>query len=83
MTLRPYPLPIPGGTGKADCSQGGNVNTRLFKLAGVAVAVLAYIAFNETRFGRYVTGIGANAEAVRRGVRIDEVGLTAKRAMIG
>ena len=36
--------------------------------AVIAVIVLAcaYIAFNEARFGRYVTGIGANAEAVRR-----------------
>jgi len=30
------------------------------------VLVVAYLAFNESRFGRYVTGIGANAEAVRR-----------------
>ncbi|MGP1396823.1 MAG: ABC transporter permease [Inquilinaceae bacterium] len=31
-----------------------------------AVLLLAYITFNETAFGRYVTGIGANREAVRR-----------------
>lgn len=35
-------------------------------IIAVAVAVLAFVIFNETRFGRYVTGIGANAEAVRR-----------------
>ena len=35
-------------------------------LIALAVLVVAYLAFNETRFGRYVTGIGANAEAVRR-----------------
>ncbi|MGG6894998.1 ABC transporter permease [Rhizobium sp. BR 315] len=34
-------------------------------IAIVALAA-AYVAFNETPFGRYVTGIGANAEAVRR-----------------
>jgi simple sugar transport system permease protein len=28
--------------------------------------IAAYVAFNETPFGRHVTGIGANAEAVRR-----------------
>ena len=27
---------------------------------------IAYLVFNQTPFGRYVTGIGANAEAVRR-----------------
>ena len=34
----------------------------------IAVVVLAvgFLVFNETTFGRYVTGIGANAEAVRR-----------------
>jgi len=32
----------------------------------LVVLVVAYLAFNETPFGRYVTGIGANAEAVRR-----------------
>jgi simple sugar transport system permease protein len=35
-------------------------------LIALVVVVIAYIAFNESRFGRYVTGIGANAEAVRR-----------------
>jgi simple sugar transport system permease protein len=35
-------------------------------LIALAVLAIAGIAFNETPFGRYVTGIGANAEAVRR-----------------
>ena len=35
-------------------------------LIALVVLVVAYLVFNETRFGRYVTGIGANAEAVRR-----------------
>jgi simple sugar transport system permease protein len=34
-------------------------------LAAVAL-IVAYTAFNHMRFGRYVTGIGANAEGVRR-----------------
>ena len=37
---------------------------------------LAALVFNQTRFGRYVTGIGANAEAVRRaGVDIRRITL--------
>jgi simple sugar transport system permease protein len=32
----------------------------------MVILIIAYILFNETPFGRYVTGIGANAEAVRR-----------------
>jgi simple sugar transport system permease protein len=34
----------------------------------IAVVMLAvgFLVFNETTFGRYVTGVGANAEAVRR-----------------
>lgn len=35
-------------------------------LIAVVVLIIAYLVFNETTFGRYVTGVGANAEAVRR-----------------
>ena len=35
-------------------------------LIAVAALILGSIVFNETPFGRYVTGVGANAEAVRR-----------------
>ncbi len=35
-------------------------------LLAVGVIILAYIVFNEMPFGRYVTGIGANAESIRR-----------------
>jgi simple sugar transport system permease protein len=35
-------------------------------IIAVAVLALGFIIFNETTFGRYVTGVGANAEAVRR-----------------
>jgi simple sugar transport system permease protein len=44
----------------------------------IAVVVLAagFLVFNETTFGRYVTGIGANAEAVRR------AGVDTKKVML-
>jgi simple sugar transport system permease protein len=35
-------------------------------LLAVAVIAAAYVVFNEMPFGRYVTGVGVNAEAVRR-----------------
>lgn len=35
-------------------------------LIALAVLVIAFLVFNRTPFGRYVTGVGANAEAVRR-----------------
>nr|WP_292242188.1 ABC transporter permease [Mesorhizobium sp.] len=35
-------------------------------LIALAILAIAYLVFNETPFGRYVTGVGANAEAVRR-----------------
>ena len=35
-------------------------------LIAVAALALGFLVFNETTFGRYVTGVGANAEAVRR-----------------
>lgn len=35
-------------------------------IIAVVVLALGFLVFNETTFGRYVTGVGANAEAVRR-----------------
>lgn len=35
-------------------------------LIAIIVLLAAYVVFNETHFGRYVTGVGANAEATRR-----------------
>jgi simple sugar transport system permease protein len=35
-------------------------------LLAVAVLIIAFVVFNEMPFGRYVTGIGANAESIRR-----------------
>lgn len=35
-------------------------------LIAIVVLVIAYIVFNETHLGRYVTGVGANNEATRR-----------------
>jgi simple sugar transport system permease protein len=35
-------------------------------LIAIVVLLAAYLVFNETHFGRYVTGVGANAEATRR-----------------
>lgn len=43
----------------------------------LAVLVAAFVVFNSTRFGRYVTGIGANAEAVRR------AGVDTRRIVLG
>nr|WP_244489328.1 ABC transporter permease [Aureimonas altamirensis] len=43
----------------------------------LAVLIVAFIVFNSTRFGRYVTGIGANAEAVRR------AGVDTRRIVLG
>ena len=43
----------------------------------LAVLIAAFIVFNSTRFGRYVTGIGANAEAVRR------AGVDTRRIVLG
>ena len=43
-------------------------------IIAVIVLVLGFLVFNDTTFGRYVTGVGANAEAVRRaGVDIKRI----------
>ncbi len=35
-------------------------------IIALIVAVIGYVVLTQTRYGRYVTGIGANVEAVRR-----------------
>jgi simple sugar transport system permease protein len=61
-----YSIPIAPASPFGDIGRAWVVGLPLPALIAVAVLIVAYTVFNETRFGRYVTGIGANAEAVRR-----------------
>jgi simple sugar transport system permease protein len=61
-----YSIPIDTGSPFNEIGRGWLLGVPLPAILAVVVLVLGYLAFNETTFGRYVTGVGANREAVRR-----------------
>lgn len=71
-----YSIPVDPASGFGDIGRSWVLGLPLPALIAVAVLVAVYVVFNATRFGRYVTGMGSNAEAVRRaGVDIRRTGL--------
>lgn len=61
-----YSIPIAPDSPFVVMGRGWFLGVPIPAWIALAALVVAWIAFNQTRFGRYVTGIGANAEAVRR-----------------
>jgi simple sugar transport system permease protein len=61
-----YSIPIAPTSAFGDIGRAWVIGLPLPALIAVAILAIAYVVFEDTRFGRYVTGIGANAEAVRR-----------------
>ncbi len=71
-----YSVPVDSDIGFVFLGRGWFLGMPVPALIAIAVLLAALLVFNQTRFGRYVTGIGANAEAVRRaGVNIKRVTL--------
>jgi len=69
-----YSIPVDPGSAFVIIGRGWVAGLPLPAIIAVAVLALGIVIFTQTRFGRYVTGIGANAEAVRRaGVNIRRV----------
>ena len=72
-----YSIPIDPASPFNDIGRGWVFGVPLPAMIAVSVLVAGYVVFNETTFGRYVTGIGANAEAVRRsGVNTERVAVS-------
>lgn len=61
-----YSIPVDPASGFNVIGRAWFIGVPVPALIAVVVLVVAYLVFNETAFGRYVTGVGANAEAVRR-----------------
>jgi simple sugar transport system permease protein len=61
-----YSIPIDPQSPFNAIGRGWILGIPLPAIIAVLVLSFGYAVFNETTFGRYVTGIGANAEAVRR-----------------
>jgi simple sugar transport system permease protein len=69
-----YSIPVASGTPFVALGRGWLLGVPAPAWIALAILASAYALFNETPFGRYVTGIGANEEAVRRaGVNTREV----------
>ena len=61
-----YSIPVDPGSPFTVIGRAWFLGVPVPALIALAILAIGYLAFNETPFGRYVTGIGANAEAVRR-----------------
>ena len=61
-----YSIPVPSSIAFVDLGRAWVLGLPLPAILAAAILVLGFVLFNQTAFGRYVTGIGANAEAVRR-----------------
>lgn len=61
-----YSIPIPSDIGFVALGRAWVLGLPLPAIIAAGILAVGFVLFNETPFGRYVTGIGANAEAVRR-----------------
>lgn len=68
-----YSIPIAGVPGFLAIGRGWVLGVPVPAVLAVAVAVAGHVALGETRYGRQVVAVGANAEAARR------VGMPARR----
>ncbi len=66
LTTGGYSIPIPASLAFVGLGRAWIFGLPLPALLAAAILVAGFVLFDRTAFGRYVTGIGANAEAVRR-----------------
>jgi simple sugar transport system permease protein len=68
-----YSIPIEGVPGFLELGRGWVLGVPVPAVTAVLIALVGYVALGETRYGRQVVAVGANAEAARR------VGMPARR----
>jgi simple sugar transport system permease protein len=66
LMTKGYSIPIDPQSPFNEIGRGWMFGLPMPAIIAVVVLALGFLVFNETTFGRYVTGVGANAEAVRR-----------------
>ena len=66
LLTKGYSIPIDPQSSFNQIGRGWVFGLPMPAIIAIVVLILGFVAFNETTFGRYVTGVGANAEAVRR-----------------
>lgn len=71
-----YSTPIPGEAWITSLGQGRVGGVPMPAIIALVVVVLGWFVFTQTPFGRYVVGLGSNAESLRRtGVNTRLIGL--------
>ncbi|WP_166355458.1 ABC transporter permease [Phytoactinopolyspora limicola] len=72
-----YSTPIPRDTWVVTLGQGRLFGIPVPAILALVIAVAGWFVFAKTPFGRYVVGMGSNAESLRRsGVAVRKVGLS-------
>lgn len=72
-----YSIPIPADIGFVWLGRGWLLGLPVPAILAVLAVLAGWIVLTRTRYGRYVTGIGANSEAVRRaGVDVRRITLS-------
>lgn len=66
LLTKGYSIPIDPQSPFNEIGRGWIFGLPMPAIIAVVVLAVGFFVFNETTFGRYVTGVGANAEAVRR-----------------
>jgi simple sugar transport system permease protein len=66
LLTKGYSIPIDPQSPFNEIGRGWVLGLPMPAIIAVVVLIAGYLVFNETKFGRYVTGVGANTEAVRR-----------------
>lgn len=66
LMTKGYSIPIDPQSPFNEIGRGWIFGLPMPAIIAVVVLALGFLVFNEATFGRYVTGVGANAEAVRR-----------------
>ena len=61
-----YSIPISGDSWFVQIGRGWFLGVPLPAIIALVVAIIGFVVLTQTRYGRYITGIGANVEAVRR-----------------
>ena len=66
LLTKGFSIPIAGTIGFVELGRGWVLGVPLPAWIAISIALAGFVALNATRYGRYVTGIGANMESVRR-----------------
>jgi simple sugar transport system permease protein len=66
LLTKGYSIPVDPDSLFNDIGRGWVLGLPMPAIIAVVILAIGCLAFSETAFGRYVTGVGANAEALRR-----------------